>query len=135
MVGDGRSIIKDFIDLESSGPTYNFNELRNALCGEAKFFFNADHIYLFGLAFTEKDSKKIWTTRTIELEGIEFQRHPTDLDSLLRFDTTAEAFYFEKSLNIDTINIETLSIDRKTHLLWEIPVIDAKIKKLMSAVH
>ena len=82
LVGDGLSIIKEFVDWESSAPTYSFNELRNALCGEAKLCFNTDHIYLFGLAFTERDSKRIWTTRTIELEGIEFQRHPTDLDYL-----------------------------------------------------
>ena len=38
LVGDGLSIIKEFVDWESSGPTYNFNELRDALCGEAKFW-------------------------------------------------------------------------------------------------
>ena len=83
LVGDGQSIISEFVDWESSGPTYTFNELRNALCGEAKFFFNADHMYLFGLAYTGRDSKKIWTTRTIELDSIEFQRQPKNIDSLL----------------------------------------------------
>ena len=81
--------------------------IRNALSGEAKFCFNADHMYLFGLAYTVRDSKKNWTTRTIELEGIEFQRHPKNIDSLLEFDTNAEAFYFQKSLNIDANNNET----------------------------
>ena len=90
LVGDEPSIIKEFVDWKSSDPTYNFNELRDALCGEAKLCFNADHIYLFGLAYTGRDSKKIWATRTIELEGIEFQRHPNDLDSLLKFDANAE---------------------------------------------
>ena len=69
LVGDGQSIISEFVDWESSGSTYTFNELRNALCGEAKFCFNADHMYLFGLAYTGRDSNKIWITRTIELEG------------------------------------------------------------------
>ena len=54
------------------------------------------------------------------------------MDSPLKFDTNAEAFYFEKSLNIDAINNETQCIDRKAHLFWEIPVIDAKINELMS---
>ena len=106
-LGGGISIISEFVDWESSGPTYNFNELRDVLCGEAKLCFHADHIYLFGLAYTERDSKKMWATRTIEVEGIEFQRHPKDLDSLLKFDANAEAFYFKKSLNIDAINNET----------------------------
>ena len=46
--GEGQSIFSEFVDWESSGPTYTFNELRDALCGEAKFCYNADHIYLFG---------------------------------------------------------------------------------------
>jgi len=70
---DGRNIADEFVDWESAGPVYSFDELRNALCGEAKFCFNADHIYLFGLAYTGRDSKKIWTTRTIELVGIDFR--------------------------------------------------------------
>ena len=56
------------------------------------------------------------------------------MDSPLKFDTNAEAFYFEKSLNIDAINNETQCSDRKAHLFWEIPVIDAKINELMSAL-
>ena len=56
------------------------------------------------------------------------------MDSLLKFDVNTEAFYFKKSLNIDTINNETRCIDRKAHLFWEIPVIDAKINELMSAL-
>ena len=56
--------------------TYKFNELRDILCGEAKMSFNADQLYLFGLADIGWESKKIWTTRTIALEGIDFQKHP-----------------------------------------------------------
>ena len=82
LVGDGQSIIQEFVDWESSGPTYDFNELRKALCGEAKLSFNADSMYLFGLAYTGRDSKKIWTSRTMELVGIEYQSHPDNLDSL-----------------------------------------------------
>ena len=50
--------------------------------------------------------KEIWTTRTIELEGIEFQRHPQDLETLLNFETKADMFDFQKSLNIDASNNE-----------------------------
>ena len=115
LVGNGQCIIQEFIDWESSGPTYDFNELRNALCGEAKLCFNADHMYLFGLAYTGRDSKKIWTSRTIELVGIEYQKHPDSLDKLLDFDKNAVAFYFQQSLSINEINKETQSIDRKAH--------------------
>ena len=52
LVGDGQSIINEFVDWESSGPTFSFNELRDALCGDAKFCFYAEHMYLFGLAYT-----------------------------------------------------------------------------------
>ena len=53
----------------------------------------------------------------------------------MNFDTRGETFYFEKSLSIDAINNETLCIDRKAHLFWEIPNIDAKIKELMSILY
>ena len=66
------------------------------------------------------------------MEGIDFQKHPQSSEDFLNFDTKAEIFYFEKSLNIDAINNKTLCIDRKAHLFWEIPNIDAKIKELMS---
>ena len=58
LVGDGQSIISEFVDWESSGPTYTFNELRNALCGEAKICFNADHMYLFSLAYIHRKGFK-----------------------------------------------------------------------------
>ena len=96
--------------------------------------FNPEQLNLFGLAYTGKESKKIWTTRTIELEGIDFQKHPHDLETLLNFDTKAEIFNFQKSLNIDAINNETLCINRKAHLFWEINPIDAKVKELMSTL-
>ena len=134
LVGDGQSIIMEFVDWTSSGPTYDFNELRNALCGEAKLCFNADDLYLYGLAYTGKESKKNWISRTIELVGIEFQRHPDSLDNLLDFDKDASTFYFQQSLSINAINKETQSIDRKAHLFWEIPTINAKINELMNTL-
>ena len=130
--GDGQSIINEFVDWESAGPTFSFNELRDALCGEAKYLFDANHMYLFGLAYTGRDSKKIWTSRTIELNGIESQKHPDNLEALLNIDINSTPFYFQQALNIDAINNETKCIDRKAHLFWEIPVIDAKINDLMT---
>ena len=53
--GDGPNIINEFVDWESSSSTFSFNKLRDALCGEAKFRFNANHMYLFGLACTGRD--------------------------------------------------------------------------------
>ena len=132
--GDGQSIINEFVDWESSGPTFSFNEQRDALCGEAKFRFDADHMYLFGLAYTGRDSKKLWTSRTIALEGIEYQRHPDKMEALLNIDINTTPFYFQQALNIDAINNETKCIDRKAHLFWEIPVIDAKINDLMNTL-
>ena len=96
--------------------------------------FNADDVYLNGLAYTEKESKKLWISTTVELVGIEFQRHPDSLDNLLDFDKDASTFYFQQSLSINAINKETQSIDRKAHLFWEIPTIDAKINELMSTL-
>ena len=59
-------------------------------------------------------------------------KHPQDVETLLTFDPKREVFYFQQSLNIDAINNETLCIDRKAHLFWEIATIDAKVKELMS---
>ena len=103
---DGRNIANEFVDWESAGPLYSFDELRNALCGEAKFCFNADHIYLFGLAYTGRDSKKIWTTRTVDLVGIDYWRHPDNLEVLLKIDIKAEPFNFQKSMDFDAMNNE-----------------------------
>ena len=48
--GDGQSISNEFVDWESAGPTFSFNELRDALCGEAKYLCDANLMYLFSLA-------------------------------------------------------------------------------------
>ena len=85
---------------------------------------------MFGIAYTGRDSKKLWTSRTIELEGIEFQRYPENFDDLLKIDFSTEPFNFQKSLNMDAMNNEIKCIDRKAHLFWENPIIDAKIGEL-----
>ena len=56
------------------------------------------------------------------------------MEALLNIDTNATPFYFQQALNIDAINNETKCIDRKAHLFWEIPVIDAKINDLMNTL-
>ena len=50
------------------------------------------------------------------------------------FDKDASTFFFQQSLSINAINKETQSIDRKAHLFWEIPTIDAKINELMDTL-
>jgi len=134
METEGNNFAELFVDWESAGPVFSFDELRNALCGEAKFCFDADPIYLFGLAYTNKDSKKIWTTRTVELEGIEYKKHPNSLEALLMIDVHSEPFNFQKSMNADAMNNEIKCIDRKAHMFWENPVIDAKINDLMETL-
>ena len=54
------------------------------------------------------------------------------MEALLNIDINTKPFYFQQALNIDAINNETKCIDRKAHLFWEIPVIDAKINDLMT---
>ena len=53
--GDGSKIVSEFVDWESSGATYLFNELRDILCGEAKMCFNPERLFLFGLAYTGRE--------------------------------------------------------------------------------
>ena len=43
-------------------------------------------------------------------------------------------FNFQRALNIEAIYNETKCLDRKSHLLREIPVIDAKFNELMGAL-
>ena len=83
LVGDGSNIVSELVDWESSGATYRFNELRDILCGEAKMCFNPERLFLFGLAYTGRESKKIWSNRTIESEGIDFMKHPQDVETFL----------------------------------------------------
>ena len=56
--GDGQNLLAEFVDWEVSGPTYTFNELRNELCGDAKFKFDVNKVSLFGLYYSCKESKK-----------------------------------------------------------------------------
>ena len=44
LVSDGHNVLADFVDWESSGPTYTFNKLRDHFCGDVKFCFNVEHI-------------------------------------------------------------------------------------------
>ena len=59
-------------------------------------------------------------------------KHPNNIKPLLNININATPFYFQQVLNIDSINNETKCNDRKAHLFWEIPVIDAKINDLMN---
>ena len=41
---------------------------------------------------------------------------------------------FQKAMMLETINTETLSIDRKARMFWEHPLLDKKIDKLLEAL-
>ena len=68
--GDGQNLLAEFVDWQAAGTTYSLNELRNELCGDAKFKFNDANVWLIGLVYTCTDSKNGWTARTIDLEKI-----------------------------------------------------------------
>ena len=79
--------------------------------------------------------QKEWITRTIDLESIDFNRHPTCLEELFAIDAKSyDVFNFQRSLNIEAINKETKALDRKAHLFWEIPAIDVKVCEFMDSL-
>ena len=113
LVGDAQNILAEFVNWESSGPTDPFNGLRDHLCGDTKFGFN---VYLFGLFIQAKNPKKngsfgqvIWSASTT-----------LDIPKLWR--------------NYSLSMLQKKKMDRKAHLFWEIPVIDAKVNELMDAL-
>jgi len=54
------------------------------------------------------------------------------MEELLSFDSNVNGFFnFQRVLSIDAIINETICLDRKAHLFWEIPIIDAKVNELM----
>ena len=123
------------MDWEASSPTYTFNELRNQLCGDAKIKFDANKVSLFGLCNTCGESKKDWITRTIELKDVDYYKHPTNLEELLAVDDAShDVFNFQRSMSIEAINRETIALDRKAHLFWEIPTIDARVCSFMDTI-
>ena len=44
--GDSQNLLAEFVDWEDSSPPCTFNELRNELCGDAKFKFDAAKVSL-----------------------------------------------------------------------------------------
>ena len=93
------------------------------------------HIYLYGLVFSCKElKKKKIITKTINLESINYLRHPTNIQDLLSIKENPYVFNFQTALNMNAINNETKCLDRKAHLFWEIPIIDAKVNELMDAL-
>ena len=87
LVGDGQKILAEFVDWESFGPTCTFDELRDQLCGDAKFCFDVNNIYIFGIYFTCEEFKKDLITRTVDLEDRHFVRHPKTVEELLSTDS------------------------------------------------
>ena len=72
--------------------------------------------------------------RTIDLEHINYLRHPTNVEDLLSVDVNTHVFNFQRALSIDSINNKTKCLDRKAHMFWEIPAIDAKVNELMDGL-
>ena len=50
LVGGVQKILAEFVGWECFGPTHTLNELRDQLCGDAKFGFDVNNIYLFDVA-------------------------------------------------------------------------------------
>jgi len=133
--GDGQQLLNEFVDWPVAGEVYSYNELKNELCGDAKFKFDGARIWLSGLVWSYTDSKKAWTSRTIDLEDVEFQRHPKTLDRLFETDMDSfEVFDFQRSMSIEAINHETMAIDRKAHMFWEFPEHEPQINKFMESI-
>ena len=74
--GDGQQLLNEFVDWPVAGDVYSYSELKNELCGDAKFKFDPARIWPSGLVWSYTDSKKAWTSRTMDLEAVDFQRHP-----------------------------------------------------------
>ena len=133
--GDGQQLLNEFVDWPVAGDVYSYSELKNELCGDAKFKFDPARIWPSGLVWSYTDSKKAWTSRTIDLEDVDFQRHPKTLDRLFETDSEAfEVFDFQRSLSIEAINNETLAIDRKAHMFWEFPEVEKQICEFIESI-
>ena len=115
--GDGKKLLDEFVDWSVAGDVYSYNDLKNELCGDAKFKFDRENIWLSGLVWSNTDSKKAWISRTIDLNDVDFKRHPKTLDDLFKTDMdNFTGFDFQWSMSIDAINQETMAIDRKAHM-------------------
>ena len=100
-----------------------------------KIWFRCEQHLFIWLLFYLQESKKDWIIRTINLEGIDFVRHPKTVKELRSIDSNVQGFFnFQRALSIDAINNETKCLDINTHLLWEIPVIDEKVEELMDVL-
>ena len=133
--GDGQQLLNEFVDWSVAGEVYSYNDLKNELCGDAKFKFDGARVWLSGLVWSYTDSKKAWTSRTMDLEDVDFQRHPKTLDRLFETDSeTFEVFDFQRSLSIEAINNETLAIDRKAHMFWEFPEVEKQICEFIESI-
>ena len=55
-------------------------------------------------------------------------------DLLAIDDASYNVFNFQRSMSIEAINMETIALDRKAHLFWEIPTIDASVCSFMDTI-
>ena len=45
-----------------------------------------------------------------------------------------EVFNFQRAVNIEAINNETLAIDRKAHMFWEFPEVEKQIREFIESI-
>jgi len=77
--------------------------------------------------------QKGWTSRTIDLENIDYHRHPKTLEELFDIDADKnEVFNFQRALSIEAINNETKALDRKAHMFWEFSDVEQQICDFMT---
>ena len=123
---DGQKILAEFMDWQATGPTYSFCELRNELCKK---------LFLYGLPYTCKESKKDWLDGSIEKLNVDYNKQPSTLDELLAVDAESyDCFNFHRSMSFEAINKETRSIDRKAHMFWEFPALVSKINNFIDSI-
>jgi len=56
---DGQKLLNEFVDWSVAGDVYSYNDLKNELCGDAKFKFDKARIWLAGLVWSYTDSKSL----------------------------------------------------------------------------
>jgi hypothetical protein len=82
-----------------------------------------------------KESKRDWKTQTINLESIDFSRHPKNLGEILSVDASITSFFnFHGALNVDGSNKETKRFGQESTFVLEIPVIDEKVNEMMKSL-
>ena len=57
--GDGQQLLNEFVDWPVAGDVYSYSELKNELCGDAKFKFDPASVWLSGLVWSYRFQKSL----------------------------------------------------------------------------